>query len=559
MNKGNERLSKLGRYEKIIPFFALFLLALSLPSLALLQNEMDCDSDPNALSASLRDEIEHEVCISERLHIVVMGASGDLAKKKIYPSLFNLFKNGFLPKETWVVGYARSKMSAEDLHKRFRDNLKVNDEEERAKVAEFLSICKYVYGPYDEEEGYVKLNKTIRENEVAGEPKDCKKHHNRMFYLALPASVFVTVSKGIKGNAMAVDGFTRVVVEKPFGHDLESSNELSEQLKQIFREDQLYRIDHYLGKEMVQNLLTLRFGNRLFQHSWTRGAISSVTITQKEPFGTMGRGGYFDNYGIIRDIMQNHLTQIFSLIAMDQPVGTSAEDVRDMKVQVLKSTKVVTMDDVVLGQYVKSSKPNATGDALYGYKDDETVPKDSVTPTFAMAVLHVHNQRWDGVPFILKCGKALNERKVEIRIQFTEVPGKIIEDATRNELVMRVQPDEAIYMKMSIKRPGLKMHSTQTELDLNYNTRYADVHMPDAYERLLLEVMIGEQHNFVRTDELEQAWRIFTPILKEIEASSTKPIEYEYGSRGPVEADELAARYGFLFDNKYNWKPNNKL
>merc|ERR1719223_256279 len=301
---------------------------------------------------------------------------------------------------------------------------------------------------------------------------------------------------------------------------------------------------------MVQNVLALRFANRIFQHSWDRDVISSVTITQKEPFGTGGRGGYFDEFGIIRDIMQNHLTQIFSLVAMDQPVGLGAEDIRDMKVHVLKATQPVKLDDVVLGQYVASTDPKAEGDSLKGYLDDDTVPKGSKTPTFAMAVLHVKNARWDGVPFILKCGKALNERKVEVRIQYHPTPGALYPEAGRDELVLRVQPNEAIYMKFAMKKPGISFQTTRTEMDLNYHHRFDD-RLPEAYERLLLDVLLGSQHNFVRTDELAEAWRIFTPVLQEIEKKKIDPVPYEYGSRSLAEADQLARDHGYQYDTQY--------
>jgi len=536
------------------------------------ENTLSCHSEQvsGEMAAEKTDlvlsELEEEKCITqERLHIVVLGASGDLAKKKIYPTLYSLFSHGYLPHHLTIIGYARSPFSSEELRQRLRPFIKVKKEDAETLEA-FLKICHYVQGTYDEPHGYQTLDAKITELSHKDIDK-CVKRNNRMFYLALPPSVFEPVTTQIKNNVMSKDGWTRVIVEKPFGKDSDSSEQLSQHLKSLFIEDQLYRIDHYLGKEMVQNLITLRFANRIFQHSWSRGVISSVTITQKEPFGTEGRGGYFDEFGIIRDIMQNHLMQIFSLVAMDQPVGLGAEDIRDMKVHVLKATKPVVLDDLVIGQYVASKNPNATGEAKLGYLDDETVPKGSLTPTFAMAVLHIHNARWEGVPFILKCGKALNERKVEVRIQFHSVPGSFFPNAGRDELVLRVQPNEAIYMKMAIKKPGLTFHTTRhkthtfieiskTELDLNYNSRYADVPVPEAYERLLLDVLLGAQHNFVRTDELAEAWRIFTPVLKEIESKKIKPIPYEFGSRGPGEADELAVKYGYVHDREYQWRPS---
>lgn len=262
-----------------------------------------------------------------------------------------------------------------------------------------------------------------------------------------------------------------MIVEKPFGRDLDSSARLSSHLSSLFREEQIYRIDHYLGKEMVQNLMILRFGNRLFGPTWNRESIACVLITFKEPFGTEGRGGYFDQYGIIRDVMQNHLLQMLCLTAMEKPASTHPNDIRDEKVKVLKCIPNLSLDDVVLGQYV--GDPEGEGEAKESYLDDPTVPEGSITPTYASAALRINNERWDGVPFILRCGKALNERKAEVRIQYRDVPGDIFQgQAKRNELVIRVQPGEAIYVKMMTKTPGMSFDMEETELDLTYGARY---------------------------------------------------------------------------------------
>jgi len=262
---------------------------------------------------------------------------------------------------------------------------------------------------------------------------------------------------------MSSSGWTRVIVEKPFGKDSESSAKLSNHLAGLFREEQLYRIDHYLGKEMVvQNLMTLRFANMLFGPTWNRNYVSSVVISFKEPFGTQGRGGYFDELGIIRDIIQNHLLQILCLAAMEKPASTSPDDIHDEKVKVLKSTAPIELDDVVLGQYV-GNPDGADEDARTGYLDDPTVPKGSVTPTYAAAVLRINNERWEGVPFILRSWKALNERKAEVRIQYRDVPGDIFGGGgARNELVLRVQPGEAIYAKVMTKTPRMSFSMEET-------------------------------------------------------------------------------------------------
>jgi glucose-6-phosphate 1-dehydrogenase len=275
-------------------------------------------------------------------------------------------------------------------------------------------------------------------------------------------------------------------------------------------------------------------------------------ITFKEDIGTEGRGGYFDEFGIIRDVMQNHLLQILALVAMESPVALNAEDVRDEKVKVLRACEAIDFRDLVIGQYGKDPEGKKPS-----YLDDSTVPKGSIVPTFAAGVIHVNNSRWKGVPFILKCGKALNERKAEIRIQFRDNPNSLYPDAARNELVLRVQPDEAVYMKFNVKVPGMSEQITESELDLTYKKRF-DARLPDAYERLIYDVLRGDHNLFVRVDELDAAWKIFTPVLHKIEKEKVKPIIYPFGSRGPAEADELAKRYGIVRSTTYQWKNPDK-
>lgn len=502
---------------------------------------------------SVREE-SHDTSADASSHIfVVFGASGDLAKKKIYPTLWALFKEKLLPPQTRIVGYARSKLTVEDIRGKCKPWVKVKPGEEHLEE-EFWQNNSYVAGSYDTKRDFEILNQ-----EMTNLEQKISKVCNRLFYLALPPSVFDTVTTMIKQTCMSPSGWSRIIVEKPFGKDSESSAKLSNHLSSLFREDQLYRIDHYLGKEMVQNLMTLRFGNRIFSPTWNRDNIASVVITFKEPFGTQGRGGYFDEFGIIRDILQNHLLQILCLTAMEKPPSTSPDDIRDEKVKVLKSIPAIVMADTVLGQYV--GNPDAEDDdGKLGYLDDKTVPQGSVTPTYAAAVLRINNERWDGVPFILRGGKALNERKAEIRIQYKEVPGDIFNgQAVRNELVLRVQPGEAIYCKVMTKTPGMSFTLEETELDLTYKSRYKNARLPDAYERLILDVFVGSQMHFVRTDELAEAWRIFTPLLHHIERERPSPIPYTYGGRGPKEADELLANNNFVYTGRYKWQKDPKL
>jgi glucose-6-phosphate 1-dehydrogenase len=302
---------------------------------------------------------------------------------------------------------------------------------------------------------------------------------------------------------------------------------------------------------MVKNLLVLRFANVFWTSLWNRQHIANVQIVFKETLGVEGRGGYFDEYGIIRDVMQNHLLQMLAVVAMERPASLDAEDVRDEKVKVFRSISPLKLSDVILGQY----GPSLDGSRI-GYLQDETVPAASNTPTFAMAVVYIQNERWAGVPFILRCGKALNEQKAEIRIQFSDVPGCLFPNCSRNELVVRVQPNEAVYMKMMVKRPGLDPSSAAivSDLDLSYASRYVDLRIPEAYESLILDALRGDRSNFVRADELKYAWNIFTPLLHEIDSKRIQPIPYAYGSRGPVEADAWITALGYQRrDQQYSW------
>jgi len=322
-----------------------------------------------------------------------------------------------------------------------------------------------------------------------------------------------------------------VVIEKPFGRDSASSAELLTALSGFFREDQTYRIDHYLGKEVIQNLLILRFANLIFEPVWNRNHIESIAISWGETIGCEGRAGYFDQYGIIRDVVQNHLIQMLALAAMEPPISLDAGHISDEKVKLLECVSPIDPADVVVGQYAASE---VEGSPLPGYLDDEEVPDDSRTETYMRAVLHVDNPRWYGVPFHLRAGKALNKKMTEIRVQFKDLPYSIFRhmDAAANHLVIRVQPDEAIELHVVNKVPGLDMRLGTAALDLHYQSAFARM-IPDAYERLLLEVLRGDQSLFLRADELGVAWDIVTPVLHELETRAEQPLPYPYGSAGP--------------------------
>jgi glucose-6-phosphate 1-dehydrogenase len=442
-------------------------------------------------------------------------------------------------------------MDEAEFHKRATSYIKSPDPSEdiTPKIEEFKKLSSYVSGGYEDGPSFENLEKCLKDLESGSGSGE----RNRVFYLALPPSVFLPVAENVK-KYNYTSGVNRIIVEKPFGKDLESSRALLGALKEHWTEDETYRIDHYLGKEMVKNILILRFANIAFSAAWDKNSISNVQISFKEPFGTEGRGGYFDEFGIIRDILQNHLLQVLSVLTMERPVSFAPEDIRDEKVKVLRSIPAIERADTLLGQYVAANgKP--------GYLNDNTVPPNSTCPTFAATTLWINNPRWEGVPFILKAGKALNEAKVEVRIQFKDISQGIFKNVSRNELVLRIQPSEAVYLKMNTKRPGLYTREVPTEMDLTYKRRFSDSKIPEAYEALILDALKGDHSNFVRHDELDVAWKIFTPILHWIDGKDgppPTPRPYPYGSRGPKELDPFINRYGYKRSTvEYSWPETN--
>lgn len=425
--------------------------------------------------------------------------------------MLDLFKHGYIPEHATIVGFARSDLSLTNYRHLVHDSVRGKAEEE--VIHDFLLRFHYVSGHYDSADSFKELDAHLLDLEEASIQARVT---NRMFYFAIPPNVFISAATCIKHNCTSSTGWNRLVVEKPFGHDLASALDMNKQLGDVWPEESIYRMDHYLGKEMVQNLLMFRFGNIFLEPLMNNRYIAAVSITFKENFGTMGRGGYFDRYGILRDIMQNHLMQVLSLVAMEPPVRVagiadgqdSAQFIRDAKVNVLRSISTLTMDDVVIGQYTADDKGNE------GYLQDRTVPEDSLTPTFAQAVLRINTPRWEGVPFIMKAGKALDERKAEVRIQFKDAPaGSFMfsgQAVPRNELVFRLQPDEAVYMKVNVKKPGLFSNITQSELDLTYSSRF------DYIILFLLTSHVGMRIYIVLMPILACCWIPFVVIRRHL-------------------------------------------
>jgi len=472
----------------------------------------------------------------QTLSIVVVGASGDLAKKKTYPSLLNLFEDNLLPEFTVIWGYARSVKT----HQQLRDHLfphLIKTGASEIVVKDFLEKCFYHSGKsYGDEEAYADMLSSISEFESQSPSAAC----NRLFYLAIPPNVFGESAVAIQKVGMATTGWTRVIIEKPFGRDLDTCDELLSTLAAALDEDQMYRIDHYLGKEIVQNLLLFRFGNSCWEHMWNRNAIESVTLTFKEPFGTEGRGGYFDNFGIIRDILQNHLLQVLSVVAMEPPVGDDGDSIRNAKVAVLENMDPISLDDVMLGQYD-------------GYSDDPTIEnKETNCPTYAAIRCWIHTPRWEGVPFLMQAGKALDEKLCEVRVRFKPPTTlkSIGANATKlssNELVFRLQPNPSLELHNNIKTPGLSSNPMTSVMKMNYE-EMPDLSNPDAYTRLLLDVLRGKQGSFVRDDELRRSWELFTPLLHSIERDNVRPKPYIYGSKGPADRQKWFEEMGKFKD-----------
>ncbi|XP_011493976.1 PREDICTED: glucose-6-phosphate 1-dehydrogenase-like [Ceratosolen solmsi marchali] len=469
---------------------------------------------------------------------VLLGATGDLSKREIYPALWYLYQHGFLPPKLKILGFSPIPTSIDSLKANVAPFVNIRPEDTEL-YNKFWRINYYIQGSKNNDLDYDRINKQIEkwENNDKG---------NRIFYMAIPPSVFAMAASQIKRACMSPKGITRIVVEKPFGKDSKSSQMLSDHLSSLFMEEQIYRMDHFLGIEMNQNLLALRFANKIFEPTWNHKHIAAVKIDFKENFGVEGRGAYFDKYGMIRDVVQNHLLQVVSLLAIERPKSVHSTDVRDAKVEFLKKVDPILLKDVVIGQYVGNPSSNDPRERL-GYLDDPSVPQGSITSTFSLTVLKVRNERWSGVPFIIRAGKGLAKNVTEIIIQYKNVTNDIFNgQLSRNELVIQIVRNNKMQLKIMSKTPGMSSNLEKIEINFDYSKEFKNKDIPQAYSNLLLDVFSGSQKYFVRTDELKEAWRIFTPILHQIENKKIRPIQYKYGSTGPAEADVIERRYNFL-------------
>lgn len=483
--------------------------------------------------------------------LVVFGASGDLAHRKILPALYNLEYRRLLPANFAVVGVARSAFTDEEFR---ADMRKAVTEFSRTPVApdvwaSFARKLHYVAGSTDNPATYHAVGEVLdtidREMGTDG---------NRVFYLSLSPSLFSQAIEGV-GNAglggrSYERGFGRVVVEKPFGRDLASARKLQQLVHGVFHEADIFRIDHYLGKESVQNIIALRLANGIFEPIWNHRYVDHVQLTVAESLGIEHRGGFYEQAGALRDIIQNHALQVLALIAMEPPASFDAEDVRDEKAKVLRAVRRLyggDVDrDVVRAQYEHGW---INGERVVGYREEEDVAATSVTETYVAARLHIDNWRWAGTPFFLRTGKRLPKRATEVVVQFKAAPHLPFGEAARdglepNALVLRIQPDEGVTLKIGAKVPGPSMEVRSVNMDFSYGTSFSD-ELPDAYERLLLDVLLGDPTLFPRWDGVEEAWEVVEPVLEHWDGEAPAAIPtYAAGEWGPQIADDLLGRHG---------------
>jgi glucose-6-phosphate 1-dehydrogenase len=484
----------------------------------------------------------------EPFSLVIFGASGDLAHRKLIPALWSLYAARTLPEPFTIIGTGRTEMSDEAFRAKMRDGVK---RFARLKIpndnvwSRFAGSLFYVAGDPNDAELYAKIRATLEDVE--------RKHTgpaNRLYYLSTPPSLYAVITRqiGKAGLAEEQGGWTRIIIEKPFGHDLRSAQELNQLVTSVFREEQVYRIDHYLGKETVQNVLALRFANGILEPLWNRNHVADVQITVAETVGVEGRGGYYEESGALRDMIQNHLLQVMCLVAMEPPVTFDAQPVRDEKTKVMQAIRPIApdhVDDVALrAQYGPGF---VDGRPVPGYLQEKGVKPDSTTETFATLRLQIDNWRWAGVPFYLETGKRMTKRVSEIIIRFHRTPHMIFRrgdiSADPNLLIIRIQPDEGISLVVEAKEPGPDLKISPVTLEFKYHDVFGG-EPPEAYERLLLDAIHGDPTLYSRGDWIEQAWQLTQPILDHWARTPGPLPQYEAGSWGPAEADAFIARGG---------------
>jgi glucose-6-phosphate 1-dehydrogenase len=484
--------------------------------------------------------------------VVLLGATGDLTHRKLVPALYHLARGGNLPAEYAIVGFARRDWTDEKLRDELASSMKPDGDPEFDRLwPEFAGHIVFSPGTFDDPEAYARLKTRLEELDRTHGTRG-----NRLFYLAVAPEFFATIINHLGRAGLIYPGhqespWSRVVIEKPFGHDLASARALNHEVSKVLAENQTYRIDHYLGKETVQNILALRFGNSIFEPIWNRRHVASVQITVAEEVGMAGgRGAYYDTAGALRDMVQNHMMQLLCLVAMEPPVSLGADAVRNEKLKVLQAlpdwSPAEVFHNVVRAQYTAGS---IEGKEIPGYLQEKGVKPDSTTSPFVAMRLTLNTWRWSGVPFFLRTGKRLPKRATEIAIRFHRPPTELFEpeadgNGGANILVLRIQPNEGASLAFEAKIPGSRRRLQEVRMDFRYGAAFA-VPPPEAYERLLLDVMLGDPTLFTRTDEVESAWRFITTILDAWDRpDAPPPATYPAGTWGPAEADALIARDG---------------
>lgn len=482
--------------------------------------------------------------------IFIFGGSGDLNFRKLIPALYNLFIDDWMPESFSIVGIGRTEYSDESYRARLLDGIQQFSRrkgEPNGKWQDFSQHVSYLQMDAEDAASYSKMSDIAQAKE-----KEWGVHPNIIFYLAVAPQLVPDIATKL-GNVKLCNErkTTRIVVEKPFGHDLQSAHELNKLLTGMFEEDQIYRIDHYLGKETVQNILALRFANALFEPIWNRSYIDHIQITAAETVGAEGRGGYYDTSGALRDMVQNHILQILCMVGMEAPVSFEANEIRNKKVDVLNAIRRISNEEVheyaVRGQY---SDGWMKGEKVPGYRQEKSVNPESDTDTFAAVKFYIDNWRWQGVPFYVRTGKRMHEKNTTITVHFRPAPHyafppEAAETWRPNRLTISIAPEMDIRLRFQAKRPGQTMTLDPVDMTFNYQTAYDGGHEPEAYETLLLDVMEGNPTLFMRADQVEAAWEVIMPILETWQ--SRPPVDfpnYAPNSWGPEDAEALIARDG---------------
>jgi glucose-6-phosphate 1-dehydrogenase len=483
--------------------------------------------------------------------MVIFGVTGDLARKKVMPAIYDLANRGLLPPGFSLVGFARRDWADQDFAQIVHDSVKQHSRTEfREEVWRQLSEgFRFVPGDFSDDVAFDQLRRTIEELDVVRGTGG-----NHAFYLSIPPRFFGDVVQQLEEHGLSTQregSWRRVVVEKPFGHDLQSARELNDTLAGVFPAGSVFRIDHYLGKETVQNILAMRFANAMFEPIWNSNYVDHVQITMAEDIGIGGRAGYYDGIGAARDVIQNHLLQLMALVAMEEPTDFRAESLRIEKQKVLEAVSLPRRLDLTTarGQYVAGW---SGGVKVQGFHDEEGIAKSSTTETYAAITVGIDTRRWAGVPFYLRHGKRLGRRVTEVAVVFKRAPhlpfhASATEELTQNTLVVRVQPDEGLTMRFGSKVPGTQLEIRDVTMDFAYGGSFTES-SPEAYERLILDVLLGDPPLFPRHEEVELSWKVLDPILdhwaRQDRAGKAGPEDYPAGTWGPASADKMLARDG---------------